>query len=523
MTRSKLFILIIALILVPLGGQDFLSEIQKEKNNYFLLVPFYFHQGMPDKAEILIDEFIEKYPRDPIMLTEKAVLLNQFKNKPDEALRLIEKAKEIYPAYYYTNFLHASILFTKFMTAQERDAALLEEAAKHLETSIRDNDGLFESLYLAGIVYSEWNKPEKANHYFNQAVKLREILPVYIYMSYNYKKTGELEKELETYQNVLRLDPGNQGVKKPMAEAYLKNQDYYQSYLTLASVEEKNRDADYHSLMLELLSRFNMNERTIQTFQVLSKDDAVLKKLSLSAIYHIIYAFGSLGRLQEARYVLIVAEGVYKREKDLLADMAELIKRFLDRKEITPDDARFNYNLYIILHFYKSQKRYREAAAMIQEMSAQKTDLAMSLELCDILMKQGKNKKAEALLLKLQKDHGESAAWQNFYAYFLALRQKSLNLALEFSKATLEKDSQSPAYLDTCGFILFKMRKYEEAREYLEKAYARNPFDHEIITHLAECYKELKQPRKIREAYNLAIEHGVDFKGELQKELEHVD
>jgi tetratricopeptide (TPR) repeat protein len=521
MTRVTLFILLITIIL-PLHSQDFLSEIQQEKNNYFLLVPFYFHQGKPEKAEALIDEFLEKYPRDPIMLTEKAVLLNQFKNKPDEALEVIKKAKVIYPTYYYLNFLHATILFTKAMGAPNRDPQLLQEAAKHLETSIQDNDQLFESFYLAGIVHSEMDKPERSNYYFNQAVKIRETLPVFLYMAYNYKKTGDLEKELDAYRNILRMDPQNQRIKKPMAEAYMKKRDLYQSYLTLLGVEESDRDAAYHSLMLELYSRFDMNERIIQTFQVLSRDDEVLKKLPLSNIYHVIYAFGSLGRLHEARYALIVAEGLYQQQKELVKDMAELTKRFLDRKEITPEHGRFTYNLYVTLHFYKSQKRYREAVELIERLSSKKKDLAISLELCDIFMKQGKNKKAEALILKLQKDHGDSSAWQNFYAYWLALRQKSLDLALEYSRATLEEDAESPAYLDTYGYILYRMKRYDEACEYFEKAYAKNPFDHEIISHLADCYKKLNRKDKIRDIYNLAIEHGVDFKRELQKKLEHV-
>ncbi len=522
-TQSLLVLLFINLAMAPLAGQDYLTETQREKNNYFLLVPFYFHQGMPDRAEALIDEFLEKYPRDPIMLTEKAVLLTQFRNKPDEALEFIKKAKEIVPGYYYSNFLHASILFTKFLTSRKGESALLEEAATHLEISIQDNEQLFESLYLAGIVQSELNNPEKSNHYFTLAVTLRETLPVYIYMAYNYKKTGELQKELDTYHNILRIDPRNEQVKKPLAEAYLYKKEYYLSYQTLLEVEEKNRDAKYYSLLLELYSRFNLNERIIQTFQVLTKDDEVLKQLTPANIFTIVYAFGSLGRFQEARYALIVAEGIFKQQKDLFNDMAGVIKLFLEEREINPADARYNYSLYVILHFYKTQKRYGEAIGLITKILAQKNELGISLELCDILLEQGETKKAEALLLRLQKDHGGSSVWQNFYAYFLAMNDTSLQHASEFSKATLEKDGDSPAYLDTYGYILIKMKKYDEALKYLQKAYEKNPFDKEIIEHIVECFQSRHEQKKIRAVYELAIEHDVDFKADLQRKLEHVD
>ena len=58
----------------------------------------------------------------------------------------------------------------------------------------------------------------------------------------------------------------------------------------------------------------------------------------------------------------------------------------------------------------------------------------------------------------------------NNYSYYLSLREEKLNYALSLSKKTLEIDSLNATYLDTYAWILFKLGRIEEAKEYIERA-----------------------------------------------------
>lgn len=58
----------------------------------------------------------------------------------------------------------------------------------------------------------------------------------------------------------------------------------------------------------------------------------------------------------------------------------------------------------------------------------------------------------------------------NNYAYFLSLEDRDLKRALEMSGRTLEAEPFSSTYLDTYAWILFRMKRYTEALNYLEKA-----------------------------------------------------
>lgn len=58
----------------------------------------------------------------------------------------------------------------------------------------------------------------------------------------------------------------------------------------------------------------------------------------------------------------------------------------------------------------------------------------------------------------------------NNYAYFLSLDGRDLDRALKMSAVTIEKEPLNATFLDTYAWILFRMKKYSQAREYLEKA-----------------------------------------------------
>nr|NIS15325.1 tetratricopeptide repeat protein [candidate division Zixibacteria bacterium]NIX78992.1 tetratricopeptide repeat protein [candidate division Zixibacteria bacterium] len=73
----------------------------------------------------------------------------------------------------------------------------------------------------------------------------------------------------------------------------------------------------------------------------------------------------------------------------------------------------------------------------------------------------------------------------------------------------LELDSLNPAYLDSYGWVLFKMGKFSEAEEYIKRAIdlMENP-DVELYDHLAEIYKAQGREEKARETWQKAL--GVD-------------
>lgn len=57
----------------------------------------------------------------------------------------------------------------------------------------------------------------------------------------------------------------------------------------------------------------------------------------------------------------------------------------------------------------------------------------------------------------------------NNYAYYLSLRQQDLDRAEEMSRRSNELEPDNPTYLDTLAWILYHKRKYDEAKELMDR------------------------------------------------------
>ena len=69
-------------------------------------------------------------------------------------------------------------------------------------------------------------------------------------------------------------------------------------------------------------------------------------------------------------------------------------------------------------------------------------------------------------------------------------------------------EPENAAYLDSMGWVLFKLGKYEEALPYLKKAVAEaTASDATLWDHLGDLYDRLKQPDKARDAWQKAYDH----------------
>ena len=57
----------------------------------------------------------------------------------------------------------------------------------------------------------------------------------------------------------------------------------------------------------------------------------------------------------------------------------------------------------------------------------------------------------------------------NNYAYYLSLKKKDLDRAEKMSRMANELDPDNPTYLDTYAWVLYQMKRYEEAKQYMDR------------------------------------------------------
>jgi len=94
----------------------------------------------------------------------------------------------------------------------------------------------------------------------------------------------------------------------------------------------------------------------------------------------------------------------------------------------------------------------------------------------------------------------------NNYAYSLSIRDKDIYKAFRLSLDALSITPNSPEYLDTQGYIQYKLGKYEQAIYYLEQSLQYDNTNYEVYLHLAETYMAMDNHQYALKVIENAIE-----------------
>lgn len=103
----------------------------------------------------------------------------------------------------------------------------------------------------------------------------------------------------------------------------------------------------------------------------------------------------------------------------------------------------------------------------------------------------------------------------NFLGYVLADHGRELPEARRMIEKALEKDPWNGAYIDSHGWVLYRLGRLEDARKQLELAVRLTDGDAVVREHLGDVYRDLRMMAQAREQYRL----GLAANGENQKRV----
>jgi tetratricopeptide (TPR) repeat protein len=105
----------------------------------------------------------------------------------------------------------------------------------------------------------------------------------------------------------------------------------------------------------------------------------------------------------------------------------------------------------------------------------------------------------------------DDAVVLNAYGYILANRTQQTRKAWTYVRRAIELAPGNPPILDSVGWALFRLGRYEEARSYIEEAWALLQ-DPELASHLAEIYWTLGERERARELLDMTLAKWPDSK-----------
>jgi len=191
-------------------------------------------------------------------------------------------------------------------------------------------------------------------------------------------------------------------------------------------------------------------------------------------------------------------------------------------------------DVYIALsQMYSRVKQWDKAEESIDraiELSTKEEDRDYAIFVAgSVYERQKKYDKAEESFHKVLADDPHNAMALNYLGYMLADRGTRLDEALGYIRRAVALDPQNGAYLDSLGWVYYKMGNYDLAEENLRRASERMSNDPTIHDHLGELYQKTGRLKlaathweRSLEEWNRTIpaEVDTDSVAKVQKELE---
>lgn len=379
---------------------------------------------------------------------------------PLEAARTLERLLEHFPA---DSYLHLNV--TRLYEQAQRP----EEAVRHLE-SIRelalDEPELF--LFIANIYSKAGRYDEAIENYRLYLLGNPDADRATVPLLAAYGKGGRLPDAISYFEERVAENPTSVSLRLLLGKAHLLNGQEKRAVEVweeaIGAIPES--DPDRIPKLLKLHYQIASHHEQKEDYEAAISTLQQAAGYPLSEVSDILLVHFRLGILQ--RLV-----GNYEDSAASFVKVLETIESLDEAKRAFPGAREMAKNA-----------RYSLAANY------------------DLL---GRDEEAEAELKKALEAAPDFSEANNYLAYFYAVRGKNLDEALELIGRALEKERSNAAFIDTLGWIYFKLERHEEALEKLIEADSLMD-DPVIADHLGDTFGALGQTERAVEAWERSLE-----------------
>ncbi len=518
---------------------------QQTKFNYIFQEAM--RQKLANKYDAAIDLFDYCHQLDPesgAVLYELAELYRYAKNDT-LAIKALEKACRLYP----NNYWYKNHLVTLYLDNRRNDEALqcVEDMARLfpekgevlgmlLELYEKKNDyanmvkvldkievkeGKSEKLSMEKFrLFLQMNDEARAfEEMRNLADEYPNDLRYQVVIGDLYLDAGKKEEALKQFQMVEAQDPENVTLLLSMANFYNQEGDtaHYQDYLTRL-LTNKDVDDATRVRMLGVLVRENLTTNADST-QLLSLFDKVLQQpqeqtdiLELKVRYMVTKRMPADEVKPYLKQMLDIDPENDMARQQLLKyaveenDHQSIVNICKPAVEYNADSPVFYFYMgveyYLIDEKEKSMDALRSGLNRVENEMDEENRFKIRTHsyalLGDIYHQLGQDDKAfqayDSCLIYNKND----AMVLNNYAYYLSLKKKDLQRAEEMSRLSNELEPDNSTYLDTYAWVLFQQKRYDEAKQYMDKVVELMERDGEemsddVLLHIKQINKKAKK------------------------------
>ena len=211
--------------------------------------------------------------------------------------------------------------------------------------------------------------------------------------------------------------------------------------------------------------------------------------------------------------------------REMSGDTAGALQAVQDAQQDFPQVPLFEFQEGWI---YYHSRQYDEAIKKFEQVLADFPEVKDIVRRCQfslsaIYVLQGDIPKGEKILEDVFAETPEDPAVNNDLGYLYADQGKKLEQAEQMIRKAVEAEPDNAAYLDSLGWVLFKLGKFEEALKPLEaSANHDSGGDATIWDHLGDCYESLKRHDDAVAAWKKALTKAQAEKSPDEKLIEKI-
>jgi len=327
----------------------------------------------------------------------------------------------------------------------------------------------------------------------------------YTYLAEFYQETNQNDKAMDTYKEILKIDPKNPMVHLALAD-YYKSQNDKENFYKEVKIAFENPDLEVDTKVKILASYYELSDVN-ETYkqQAFELCEIAIKLHSSSADVHSIYADFLLKekKTKEARDEYLKATKIDKNQFSTWSQLMYVESEINDYAslEVNSSEAMDLFPNNPISYFFNGVaniqlKKYEKGIESLEngiEFVFDNKPLLLEYysnlgNAYNAVKNYTKSDKAFDDALKVNPD---DASVLNNYAYFLSLRKEKLEKAEKFSRRSNELSLNNRSYIDTYGWILFQLGKYTEAETWLSRAAKMGAKSAVIIEHYGDVLYKL--------------------------------
>ena len=508
--KFKCYLIIIGCFQVIFSG----TSKQGEAYEYFLKGEYEILQNNFRQAEKHYTKALSLSPDSPTIL-RSLVDLKSYQGEYEDAIQYLEKILELEP----DNKDSGLDLYQLHVQAGN-----LIKAERVLDTLLIHFPGDQDILFArANTQYSEqdWSNLLKTYQsiYVGEPTQPNILIKIY--------EIGIATGNIELVQEILwelKVISDDLVILEILIEISSTTGEYPEAIeLTQELIEKYGSTDDLNISLSELHLRAEHFEEVIAILQPIYETG----NYSIDILRMLLIVYSTLGREEEIN----ISQTLLNEYPDLSIGYEALSFAYLqsgfNEKAIEillralpkfPDEVNFPYTLATIFNnsgdFRKAEKYYHDSLAIQPDLVSVKHALAIMYEdMQDIT-------RSDSLFLHMIQQDENDAVGHNDYAYILSEREQSsvddLNFALELAENAISIEPDNAAFLDTIGWIYFKLGTYRKAEEFIEKSISINDNNPVILEHLGDIYLKLNKSAEAVNIYEKVLQ--IDSENQFIKD-----